>query len=293
MSGRTSPERLDKLVPDLALLVIVTFNSQNVISTLLSSLERQDENRWEAIVVDNSATDAATKTAEIITTFNTQSGSSQPVIYMRTASNIGYLPAAALALAGVKVERYKRIVVCNPDVEFSASFISQILESPFEDEILAPSVVDRDSGEDQNPYLVQPVSFVRGVALAALELAPTRWRHAAISHATKRELRRTRPPAAPGMPIYAPHGSVIVLPTRFFTRGGHLRYPLPLYGEEEFIADQAKALGVNVICDPEIRVTHHSGHATSEASAFVLLSRRRARFHVLKARVTGAWTRRP
>jgi hypothetical protein len=61
--------------------------------------------------------------------------------------------------------------------------------------------------------------------------------------------------------IYAPHGSFIALNRKYFESGGDLNYGAFLTGEEIFIAETARRLGLVIVYDSRLRVIHHE-HAT-------------------------------
>jgi GT2 family glycosyltransferase len=57
-------------------------------------------------------------------------------------------------------------------------------------------------------------------------------------------------------PVYAIHGSAIFLRPSFFKKGGTLKYPAFLYGEELFLAEQIQQLGMNTAWMPGLKVIH-------------------------------------
>jgi GT2 family glycosyltransferase len=57
--------------------------------------------------------------------------------------------------------------------------------------------------------------------------------------------------------IYAPHGSCIILNKNYFKRGGTLDHISFLFGEEIFVGETAKRLGLNVLYVSEIQVRHY------------------------------------
>jgi len=54
--------------------------------------------------------------------------------------------------------------------------------------------------------------------------------------------------------IYAPHGSCIVFSKKYFGTGGNLDYSVFLFGEEIFVAESARKLGLVVQYCPQLRV---------------------------------------
>jgi hypothetical protein len=70
-----------------------------------------------------------------------------------------------------------------------------------------------------------------------------------------RPLATAMAPAGPEL-IYAPQGSMMIFHRDFFARGGRLNYQVFLFGEEIFIAEQARALNLAVWYRPELVARH-------------------------------------
>jgi hypothetical protein len=56
--------------------------------------------------------------------------------------------------------------------------------------------------------------------------------------------------------IYAPHGSFLLFHRSYFEAGGTLRYGTFLFGEEIFVAETARQLGLAIVHDPRLVVEH-------------------------------------
>jgi len=62
--------------------------------------------------------------------------------------------------------------------------------------------------------------------------------------------------------IYAPHGSFILFTRDYFARGGHLDYPVFLFGEEVFLAETIRLLDMRVIYTPDL-VVYDDDHVST------------------------------
>jgi hypothetical protein len=62
--------------------------------------------------------------------------------------------------------------------------------------------------------------------------------------------------------IYAPHGSCMIFNRRYFSAGGNFEYSVFLFGEEIFVAETAKRLGLAVRYCPWLRILD-SEHAST------------------------------
>ncbi len=79
-----------------------------------------------------------------------------------------------------------------------------------------------------------------------------------VKHRTLELVSKDRPAAAASTTekIYAPHGSFIALHRSYFEHGGTLDYGAFLFGEEIFIAETARKLGLTVLYEPAIAIEH-------------------------------------
>jgi len=62
--------------------------------------------------------------------------------------------------------------------------------------------------------------------------------------------------------IYAPHGSCMIFNRRYFTAGGSFEYSIFLFGEEIFVAETTRKLGLLIVHCPRLWVLDHE-HAST------------------------------
>lgn len=191
--------------------------------------------------------------------------------------NLGYLRGCAFALERwiAKYGGYPEwVAVTNTDVEFEEEFFHKLVLHPWPDNvgIVAPDIRLRN-GMPQNPYkIVRPrrrrmylYSLVyRNIVCTVL----LEWLHAVKSVVRRYTWKeKTRAGASIDLrTIYAPHGAVLCFRPQFFHRGGSLDYPGFMYGEEIFIAEQARRLGLDVVWAPHLRAWHNEGAVTNRVS---------------------------
>ena len=223
------------------------------------------------------------------------------VLYVRAPRNLGYFCGADYGLRQYVAVHGEPdwVVVSNVDIRFDdPCCLNRLQDFHAADDVgvVAPSIWSRRSRRDLNPRMRQrpgaaamhmyKIVFGTWATLNAYELL------AAAKHTTKYLLKhyileplRQAPSdgAARRIPplesIYAPQGSCVIFSNRFFERGGSLVYPSFLFGEEIYVAETARHLGLRVIYHPGIRVSHDDHSSTG-----LVRSRRVARLVKASAR---------
>jgi len=183
--------------------------------------------------------------------------------------NIGYFGAAHWALLRYleKNELPEWIIVSNTDIFIEgAKFLQKLFLIQFEHEpaIVAPSIISTQTYLDQNPHmLLRPTRLKLLIhRLFLMNYYTYYWfltlyslRQYIKSKVNKKSISGGKLLKV-SKNIYAPHGSFIILPNEYFTRGGTLNYELFLFGEEYFIAETAKLLDLKIIYEPNLTVFH-------------------------------------
>lgn len=242
-----------------ACVICVNYRSSQAAIEFVGDLLAQDNlDRLEIVVVDNSAHETAGlrlpyqhKNLRILT----------------PSSNLGYFGGADFGGRQLGAQP-EWLAVSNPDMRMPGrSFFSDL----FSDHpsggtaVVSPRIVSTD-GFDQNPFMPRRPSSVRmhlykwlfryhqsTLAYEILSAQKQRLRtllghgrnHGDLSTS---ELKPRR--------IYAPHGSFILFHRSYFEAGGTLRYGTFLFGEEFFVAETARRLGLDVVYDPRLRLIH-------------------------------------
>jgi GT2 family glycosyltransferase len=183
----------------------------------------------------------------------------------RPERNLGYLKGCHFALEQFlkrEIRLPEWIGIVNTDIVVEPASVGHLLDyAPTEDVGVIGPDIRLPSGLRQNPYLLQRPSkwrmrYYRAVfshprSTAVLEV---------LSEWKKRSLERARPAelsvGQTASTVYAVHGSAFFLSRAFLERGGSLRFPGFLYGEEIYIAEQARRLGLKVMFLPSVKVLH-------------------------------------
>jgi GT2 family glycosyltransferase len=187
---------------------------------------------------------------------------------VKPRANLGYFGGADYALAEyLKTNPLPEwVAVTNPDITFpTRTFFKQLLiwYAASQPGVLAPAIWSALSGTDQNPYLRRRPSrarmhfykwlfhfWVAGRSYQRLSL--TKLRLQRVIQERRRPGTRTLLPER----IYAPHGSFLLFHRSYFEAGGTFRYGTFLFGEEIFVAETARQLGLAIVHDRRLAVEH-------------------------------------
>lgn len=194
-------------------------------------------------------------------------------LYVAANSNLGYLNGANLGLQEFIRRRgeFDWLVVANVDLDFrDTNFAASLGTINYESTvgIVAPAIWSSNALRNLNPYLVsrpnrQHMRFYtllyRSVFATNAYIAAARVRSLlfGVGRESRRHMLDNRIRT-----IYAAHGSCMVFSRAFFERGGHLRYPSFLFGEEIHLAELTRKVGLDIWYNPTLQVWHDD-HAST------------------------------
>lgn len=255
----------------MSVLVLITvhFHNQADVEALVENagmLRIPPGWRLDIVVVDNS-------------------GEARPIpgaAFFRAPENLGYLGGAAFGLQRWKDENEDGlpdwVAVVNPDVSFPADALEELLSVELDDrvEAVAPAIF-MEGTISQNPF------FERRPARLRMWLYTVVFRSRLLTRILDWLLAIKRQRSAPvdggsPRPIYAGHGSAILLRKSFFERGGTLQFGGFMYGEEIHLAEQVRATGGTILYVPQVRARHAGGSTTARTAA-----EQRRRWHLQSA----------
>lgn len=250
-------------VSQSVLLICVKYGADNETERYLESIQTlQSRNGLHVLVVDNT----------VGGTWAISSHSDYQAV--QAPGNLGYFGGARFGLS-LYLEQNPLpdwIIISNVDLYIEDPLflerLSQLSSIP-DLGAVAPSIRSALTGVDQNPYLRARPS--------ALRMHVYKWLYrswivfntyegvAALFHKFRSWLRKLRtntgkPPCRET--IYAPHGSLLILSKSYFDRGGDLQFPQFLFGEEIYIAETLRKLGLSVLYEPSLRVVHDEHRST-------------------------------
>lgn len=180
------------------------------------------------------------------------------------------------------------VVVSNADIHIPDSgFFDSLARFHGTDSpgLVAPSILSLASRRDQNPNMRWRPSRARIWSyrfVFRFYLTDAAYQFGSIA---KGRLRRPSSPIPrTGSParIYAAHGAFMIFNRSYFDAGGSLRYEMFLYGEEVFVAEAARSLGLEVLYDPRLAVVHREHSETGVINRKSWRRRREASAHIAR-----------
>lgn len=245
-------------------------NYEETVRFVRELLAQKNVSRQTVIVVDNTESCADDNPLTRLSKRDCR------VWVVKAEKNLGYYRGAALGLS----EYLKRnplpdwVIVCNTDIEFvHGNFLENLCafygEKPCP--VVAPSIYSSLSKQEQNPNFKTRPSRLRMHFYKWIFRFSVLLRLYEVMSLIKRTLKKTRHNSEKNqkrtdkpLRIYAPHGSFIIFHSGYFKKGGSLNHGSFLFGEEIFVAETARQLGLDIVYDPRLKVVHKE-HATTSA----------------------------
>ena len=168
-----------------------------------------------------------------------------------TGENKGYFGAIRQVMEHCPPEDYDYIIISNVDILLSENFFSQLLsfKTTIDTGWIAPRIYSQTFDMDFNPQALNRYSYKKMIALRLLFKYPLLlWLKQKLLH-QYREIK-----VHDAGPIYAGHGSLIILTAQFFRQCGIIDYPIFLYGEEIYLAELCRTNQLEVVYVPQIEV---------------------------------------
>jgi GT2 family glycosyltransferase len=246
-------------------VLIITVNYKGAPATLkfIESFRRMESgHKAHVIIVDNASNDSSSQVIgaalEGLENFE----------LMASPVNRGYFGGANWALLQYLAlrERPDWVIVCNNDISFhDPLFLVKLLEcNPDEAGMLAPAITAELAGIDCNPFLRQRPSRWQiqryRFWLSHYYLMAFKQRFAPLARILRHKLRARRNDFLPSgrAAIYAAHGAFMIFSRNFFEQGGFIDDGFFLYAEEFCSAEICCRLGLPVVHDPELKVSHQA-----------------------------------
>lgn len=178
--------------------------------------------------------------------------------------NLGYLGAIKKMMSKENCAKYDYVIVSNVDMTLRQDTLNTLVNNtyPADTGWIASSIISQRTGLDMNPRAINRYTTSK------LKIMKWFYRHPLVyqlySH-TFHKLRRRRINTCKPRYIYAGHGSFMILTKEYFSRCGIINYPIFLYCEEIYIAEECALHGLKVIYNPNIHVDDIGKVSTGKA----------------------------
>lgn len=250
------------------LIICINYHSEKDTQDYIQNLLDQEcSDLLRVIVVDNSERE------NLDDHLNNLAGSDSRISVLKPGQNLGYFGGAYWAvqqyLASVPLPDW--VVVSNIDISFpDRNFFLNLFDfySESAPAVLAPAIYSTCSGLDQNPCMTKRPSAIHMYFLkwitthyymctAYLFLSLVKKRMRNLFYKIQLEKKEKNIPGRKQThSIYAPHGSFILFHRSYFESGGNLNHGAFLFGEEIFVAETTRRLGLTINYDPRLVVIH-------------------------------------
>ena len=245
--------------PMKIVVVCVNYFCEVPITKMLQTINMSGSYALSVILVDNSHSMPASPSYA-------QIAENPAVKLLDPGGNLGYLGAFAWAVRTQSLDdAYDIVILANPDLEFSQDFFATLAAADYDESIaiIAPDIVNLPSLSHANPAMARRpnrrLMWLRKVVHSNKQV----YRAYDLVHRLKKRLRvRTSAPQVDQARIYAPHGALMLFRAEYFEAGGSLDYFSFLFGEEIFVAEEARRIGKSVLFDPNLQARHHEHVAT-------------------------------
>ena len=239
----------------MILVIAVSYFGSEDLAPYLKSLQEQRYEAWRLVIVDNSEDDDEWKRVD-------RCVDGEPrAIALRAPRNLGYFGAVDWVLPQVPHHKTSWVIVSNTDVCLANNeTFAELVRMPMNGVgVVAPSIRSAWDGRDQNPYQLHRPTVAQMRRRKLMLGNPVLAQLVILMSAMKRRIFRTRRVPAVVLntqSIYAAHGSFFAVSRTFLDCGGSFNFPLFLFAEEQFLAEQSRKLGLQTLYAPRVKVNH-------------------------------------
>lgn len=173
--------------------------------------------------------------------------------------NVGYFGAIHALMEHYPPQDYDYVIISNVDVTLDASFFQQLHSLPLSENVgwVAPAIRSSFEQRDRNPKIL------RRYAKRKLQILKWAFRFPVIHYLYTLSLyRRKRLEIHQPGSIYAGHGSFIILTRAYMKQCGIVDYPVFLFCEEIYLAEECKNHDLTVEYLPNV-IVHDAEHAST------------------------------
>lgn len=169
--------------------------------------------------------------------------------------NLGYFGAVKKMMDETNPESFDFIIISNVDVVLAPDALQGIVGKTADYSNkgigwIAPQIYSEAENRDRNPKIMNRYSIRKLKILRLLFKYPMLY---FLYKNTAYKRKRYQPHTAGN--IYGGHGSFIILTKEYIEKCGPINYPVFLFGEEIYLAEECRRHNLKVVYDPTIKVT--------------------------------------
>lgn len=173
--------------------------------------------------------------------------------------NPGYFGGVKRQMEQVDVEAYDYCIISNVDLTMEEDFFVKLANYDCSENTgwIAPQIWSQLEERDRNPKILNRYS------LRKLQILRTFYQFPLLDTLyTRTFYKKKKFESHPAGQIYAGHGSFIILTKRYFELCGKVDYPVFLFCEEIYLAEQCWKAGLRVQYVPSI-IVYDTEHAST------------------------------
>jgi len=233
------------------IIYCVNYNSYSSLSNFIPSVEEAAE----YAVKDNGCQLCidlciADNTEENVQAINVN-GSNINIKVFPFHKNYGYFGGVQKMMESVSPLDYDYAIISNVDLSLAKDAILKLarLSQDSDTGWIAPQIYSEDEHRDKNPRI--PTRYSK----RKLQMLKLTFQFPLLHTLHKKTVYRRKEfiQHSPG-PVYAGHGSFIILTKKYFEKCGIINYPVFLFCEEIYLGEHCRIQGLKVIYNPEIKI---------------------------------------
>ena len=176
-------------------------------------------------------------------------------------NNPGYFGSVKQLMQDVDQTAYDYSIISTVDLTIEENFFIKLADYVCAGTTgwIAPQIWSRLEERDRNPKILNRYS------LRKLQILKTFYQFPLLDTLYTRTFYRSKKfKHHPAGEIYAGHGSFIILTRRYFQQCGSINYPVFLFCEEIYLAEQCRQKGLQVLYEPNLKVTDTEHASTGQ-----------------------------
>ena len=224
----------------------VNYHSYDCLNNYLTSIDEASKKAGEHADISVFIADNSIPTEEI-----SYSPNYFHLKVFSTGGNLGYFGAAEYVMRQESPVGYDYIIISNVDVLMTENTILELVSTNIDSSIgwIAPTLYSVHHQFDWNPQSIKRYSKKK------LRMMRFLFKHPFLLSLKQKYVHQyNHIQSYPQGDIYVAHGSFIILTRNYFKECGCIHYPVFLYYEEIFLAEECRKHQLRVIYKPQIHV---------------------------------------